>query len=85
LNQVRFSTAPFHSIAHFMRQMGDVAITDIPQLHAFELLAEALARIQLWGIGGQVLQMEALRGAARYYMLPHSRAHDLGFQVVVHP
>jgi hypothetical protein len=43
-----------------MPQMGDVDAADMAQLHPFELLPEALARVQLRRLGGEPLQVEAL-------------------------
>ena len=43
--------------------MGDVEAADVVPLHPFELLPEALARVELRGVGRQALQMEALRRA----------------------
>jgi hypothetical protein len=48
-----------------MRQMWDVETAQIAPLHPCELVPEALARVQLWGIGWQALQMEALRCTVR--------------------
>jgi hypothetical protein len=38
-------------------------------LHAFELLPDALVGIELWGLGWQVLQMQALCRASREELL----------------
>jgi hypothetical protein len=43
-----------------MTQMWDVKTAHIAQLDRFELLPEAFARVQLWSIGRQALQVEAL-------------------------
>jgi hypothetical protein len=43
--------------------MGDVEAADLAPLHPFELLPEALARVELRAVGRQALQMEALRRA----------------------
>jgi hypothetical protein len=43
-----------------MTQMCDVKTAHIVQLDPFELLPEALARVQLRGVGRQALQVEAL-------------------------
>ena len=47
-----------------MPQMRDVQAAHIVELDAFELLPEALPRVQLRGIGRQAFEMEALRCAA---------------------
>jgi hypothetical protein len=63
-DQPCFSADPFHCVAQLMRQVRDVEAGYIAQFHPFELLPKTLARVQLWGIGGQALQMQALRRAS---------------------
>ena len=46
-------------------EMPQVDTAHIPQLDAFELLPDALGRIELRGIRRQTLQVEALRGPVR--------------------
>jgi hypothetical protein len=55
LDQVRFAPDPFHRIAQYMLQMGDVEAAHIAQLDAFKLLPEALARVRIRGIRRQAL------------------------------
>jgi hypothetical protein len=47
--------------AQFAPEMRQVEAPQIAQLDAFELLPDALARMQLWGIRWQMLQMDAWR------------------------
>jgi hypothetical protein len=38
--------------------------TDIAQFDAFEVIPNALIRVQVWGIARQLFQMQALRGSS---------------------
>jgi hypothetical protein len=46
-----------------MAQMPDREAAYIPEFDAFQVGPEALAGIQLWGIGGEALHLEPLRRA----------------------
>jgi hypothetical protein len=50
-----FSTHPFHRIAQLMPQMWQIDAAHIAQLDPFQLLPQALSRVQLRGIGRQAL------------------------------
>jgi hypothetical protein len=54
------STDPLDRIMQLMPQVREIQAADMAQLHPFELLPEALARVQLRRIGGEPLQVEAL-------------------------
>jgi hypothetical protein len=55
-----FATDAFDGIAELLPEVMKVEATQVPQLDPFELLPNALVRIQLRGIRGQALQMEPL-------------------------
>jgi hypothetical protein len=61
VDEARFAPHPFHRVAQFTPQIWDREAAHIAQFDSLELLPEALIGIQLWGIGRQALQMEALR------------------------
>jgi len=63
LDDARFSPHPFHRIAEFMVQMPKREAAHIPEFNALQMGPEALAGIQLWGIGGEALHMEPWRRA----------------------
>jgi hypothetical protein len=73
-----FSPHPFHRIAQLMPQMWEVKAAYIAQLDPFELLPQALARIQLWGISRQALQLEAVGRALGQEFLDHLTAMNRG-------
>lgn len=60
-----FSTDPFHHSTQLIPKMRDIAAAHMAQLNSFELLPETIPWVQFWGIGREVLRMEALRGAGR--------------------
>ena len=62
LDETRFAAHPFHRIAEFTSEMRDREAAHIAEFHPFELLPEALIRVQLRRIGRQTLQVEALGG-----------------------
>ena len=61
-----------------MRQMWEVEAAQIAQLHAFELLPESLARVQLRGVGWQALQMDARRRTTGQELFDGVTAMDRG-------
>jgi hypothetical protein len=63
LDNSRVSTHPFHRTAEFMAQMPNREAAHIPEFDALQMGPEALAGIQLWGIGGEALHLEPLRRA----------------------
>ena len=71
-----FSPHSFHRVAQLTTQMWDVKTAHIAQLDPFELLPEALVRIQLRGIGRQALQVEAWRRAISQELLDGMAAVD---------
>ena len=60
-----FSTDPFHHITRLTPKMRDSAAAHMARLNSSELLPGTIPWVQFWGIGQEVLQMEALRGAGR--------------------
>jgi hypothetical protein len=46
-----FATHPFHGVAQFVPQMWDIKAADIASFDPLELLPEALAWIQVRGVG----------------------------------
>ena len=63
LDDSRFSTPPFHSVAEFMAQMPNREAAYIPEFDALQVGPEALAGIQFWGIGRKPLYLEPWRRA----------------------
>jgi hypothetical protein len=63
LDDSRFSTPPFHSVAEFMAQMPNREAAYIPEFDALQVGPKALSGIQFWGIGGEALPMEPWRRA----------------------
>jgi hypothetical protein len=57
----RFAPHPLHRAAQFVPEMRHIEAAQITELDAFELLPEALARIQVRCIRRQALQVKALR------------------------
>jgi hypothetical protein len=62
LENTRFSSHPFYGIAEFAAEVGDIEATHVAQLDPFELLPEALPRIQLRGIRRERLEVDAAAG-----------------------
>jgi hypothetical protein len=60
LDDARLPPHTFDGITEFTMEMRQVNTTDVAQLHALELLPDALIRVQLRGIRRQALQMQAL-------------------------
>src|SRR5919108_3789928 len=56
---------PFRRVAQFAPQMRDVRTAQIAELDPFELLTQALPRVQLRGVGRQTGRAQALRRAVR--------------------
>jgi hypothetical protein len=71
-----FAPHPFHRVAQFTPQLREMETAHIAQFDPFELLPEALIRVQLRGIGWQALQVEALRRAIGQEFLDHVAAVD---------
>jgi hypothetical protein len=65
----RLTAHAFHRGTEFITEVTQVETAQMPQLDAFELLPEALVRIELRGIRWQALQVEALRGPVREELL----------------
>jgi hypothetical protein len=70
------STNALHRITYFLRQMGDVETAHVAKLNAFQLLPEPFAGVQLGGIGGQALQVQALCRTPRQELLDDTAAMD---------
>jgi hypothetical protein len=60
LDDARLPPHTFDSITEFTMEMRQVNTADVAQLPAFELLPDALIRVQLRGIRRQALRMQAL-------------------------
>src|ERR671917_2601458 len=58
--------------------MRQVNTTDVAQLDPFELLPEALPRVELWGIGWQAFQVDPLRRAIGQKLANDVTAVDRG-------
>jgi hypothetical protein len=76
LDDSRFSTPPFHSVAEFMAQMQNREAAYIPEFDALQVGPEALAGIQFWGIGGEALHLEPWRRAIGQELLEEMAAMD---------
>jgi hypothetical protein len=63
VDETRFAPHPFHGVAQFMPQTWEIEAAQMAQLNPFELLPEALIRVQLRRIGRQAFQVAAVRRA----------------------
>ena len=77
-DQVWSSTNALHRITDFLRQVGDVETAHVAKLNPFQLLPAPCARVQLGGIGGQALQMQALCRTPRQERLDDTAAMARG-------
>ena len=76
LDETRFSTHAFHSLAEFAAQMQDIEATHVAQLNPFKVGPEAFTRMQFRGVGRQALQVQPLGGAVRKEPLDSVAAVD---------
>ena len=56
--------------------MGEIDAAQVAQLDPFELLPEALPRVQLWGMGRQAFRVQPLRRPIRQEGLDDMTAVD---------
>ena len=69
-----FAPHPFHRVAQFVSEMRNIEAAHITEFDPFELLPEALARIQFRRIRRQALQVKALRRATGQELLDDTTA-----------
>ena len=74
----RFPANPLYRVAEFPASMGKIDAAHIPQLNSFELLPEALTRIQVRGIRREPFDVEALRRAIGQELFDHVTAMNRG-------
>jgi hypothetical protein len=70
LEEARLPANAFHRGTEFITEMTQVETAHIPPLDAFELVPDALARIELRGIRRQTLQLERKVSPERHLIGP---------------
>jgi hypothetical protein len=63
-NDLALMSQAFSRTNEHSGQVLEVRTTDIAQLDAFEVIPNALVRVQVWGIARQLFQMQALSGSS---------------------
>jgi len=74
LDETRFSSQLFHSIAEFAAQMRERVATDVAQLDTVEWRPEPFGSVQVGGIGGEAFEVNPLGGAIRQECLDDTAA-----------
>jgi hypothetical protein len=62
LNDAWFTTDPLHGVTKLLPKMRNIEAAEIAELDACELGPEVLPRVELRGVGGEALQVDALGG-----------------------
>jgi hypothetical protein len=63
----------FFGLAQLVIQVGDALATPVLQFHPFQIVPDALSWVQLWGIAGELLQVNPL-GCTSAQVLLHCLA-----------
>ena len=71
-----FAPDPFHRVPQLVPQVREIEAADVVQLDPVELFPQALARIQLRGVGRQALEMQAWRCAVDQELFDGTAAMD---------
>jgi hypothetical protein len=77
-DDARFSTDASDGVAPFMPQMGNREAAQVPEFNALQVAPETLAWIQLRGIGGEPLEVEAMGGPIGQELLDDAAAMHRG-------